>query len=267
MTLPKGWSSPDVDPRMPSSGRIYDYILGGFTNFESDRILTDQIREEMPEVVDGARAGRAFLRRAITFLATESGITQFLDLGSGIPAVGSAYDVARAYVPAARIACVDVDPVIVTLGRKMFADNPSATMVCADFLDPDTVLADPDIVGLIDFTRPVAVVMSSVLHFIPDEANPAEVIARIHERVVPGSALVVSHFIDDGPGGKAERLAVMTADMARHALARTPEQVEDLCSGFAFVDPGMVDVAYWRPEVDPATIPPSGWCGGVARRV
>src|SRR5262245_41805592 len=133
------WSPDDIDPSVPSAARMYDYVLGGFANFESDRRLADWLAETLPEVTRGARANRAFLRRAVRFLMARD-VAQFLDLGSGIPTAGNVHEIVHAVNPAARVCYVDIDPVAVTISRKMLADNPCATAFRGDVVNVDAVL-------------------------------------------------------------------------------------------------------------------------------
>jgi len=268
VTVLPDWLPEDIDPTIPSSARVYDYILGGFNNFEADRVLADRIAANVPGAVEGARANRAFLRRAVTFLVAEAGITQFLDLGSGIPTAGNVHEVAQLLDPEVRVAYVDIDPVAVSMGKKALADNPHATAIRGDLLDVEKILADPEITGLIDFTRPVAVLVLSVLHFVPDEADPGAIIARIGQELIPGSFLAISHFCSGGgPPGLTERAVNLSRQMPTASTPRSQAGIEGLFDGFDILDPGVVDVASWRPDESrarTAVAAPVWLLGGVA---
>lgn len=257
------WSPDDIDPAVPSSARMYDYVLGGFNNFEVDRKLSDWVSETMPEVARGARDNRAFLRRVVTFLVREAGIRQFLDLGSGIPTVGNVHEIAQRLVPETRVAYVDIDPVAVSVARRLLAGNPHATAVRGDLTDVESVLADPEVRELLDFTRPVAVLLVSVLHFVPESARPADIIARLRKVLAPGSFLAISHFTDDGQQEYARRIVAMSRQTPTPTTPRTRAQVADLFTGFTLVAPGLVDAAEWRPEDPDAPVSRSGWYGAV----
>jgi len=259
------WSPDDIDPQIPSSARMYDYVLGGFNNFEVDRKLADWVQETMPEVAQGARDNRAFLRRLVSFLVREAGVDQFLDLGSGIPTAGNVHEIAQRLHPGARVVYVDVDPVAVSASRRLLADNPDATAIRANLTDVDAVLADPEVAALLDFTRPIAVLLVSVLHFVPESANPAAAIARLREAVAPGSYLAISHFTDEGREGDAQRIVAMSRQTPTTTTPRSRAQIGALFDRFTLLAPGVVDVSQWRPEEvgrdSPAAF--SGWCCGV----
>ncbi|WP_024806560.1 SAM-dependent methyltransferase [Nocardia sp. BMG51109] len=257
------WSPDDIDPNVPSSARMYDYVLGGFNNFEVDRKLADWVSETMPEVAQGARDNRAFLRRVITHLVTERGVGQFLDLGSGIPTAGNVHEIAQRLVPGTRVAYVDIDPVAVRVSRQLLAENPDATAVRGDLTDIEPILADPEVRALLDFTRPIAVLLVSVLHFVPDSARPRSVIERLRNALAPGSFLAISHFTHEGREDYAKRIVAMSRQTPTTTNPRTRARIEDLFGDFTLVAPGLVDVTEWHPEEDVTPTGRSGWYGGV----
>lgn len=171
MTRPS-WAPEGIDLDRPSASRVYDYFVGGMHNFEIDRTLARQIESFTPNVAETMRANRDLLRRCVRHLV-DAGITQFLDLGSGIPTVGNVHEVAQARNPQARVVYVDIDPVAVAHSRAILDGNPHATVVQADVAEPDTILNDPLVREVLDFDRPIAVLLLGVLHFVPDEADPA----------------------------------------------------------------------------------------------
>lgn len=261
-TLPD-WSPDDIDPQIPSSARMYDYVLGGFNNFEVDRKLADWVQETMPEVAQGARDNRAFLRRLVTFLVQEAGVDQFLDLGSGIPTAGNVHEIAQRLRPGARVVYVDIDPVAVSASRKLLAGNPDATAIRADLTDIEAVLADPEVTALLDFSRPIAVLLVSVLHFVPESANPGAAIARLRGAVPPGSYLAISHFTDEGRENEAQRIVAMSRQTPTTTTPRSRARIEALFDGFTVLEPGVVDVSRWRPDEKAAPAAFSGWYCGV----
>ncbi|WP_324194146.1 SAM-dependent methyltransferase [Nocardia blacklockiae] len=257
------WSPDDIDPAVPSSARMYDYVLGGFNNFEVDRKLADWVSQTMPEVAQGARDNRAFLRRVVTFLVREAGIRQFLDLGSGIPTAGNVHEIAQRLDPDTRVAYVDIDPVAVTVSQRLLAGDPHATAVRGDLTDIAPILADPEVRGLLDFSRPVAVLLVSVLHFVPESARPADIIAELRKTLAPGSSLAISHFTHEGREEYAKRIVAMSRQTPTTTTPRTREQIEELFAGFTLVEPGLVDAVEWRPEEPEPPTTRSGWYAGV----
>ncbi|MCA1656060.1 MAG: SAM-dependent methyltransferase, partial [Pseudonocardiaceae bacterium] len=182
------WARESIDLERPNAARIYDYLLGGAANFEQDRVFAEKLLEVMPQARAAARLNRAFLRRAVRF-CVEAGIRQFVDIGSGIPTAGNVHEIAQAVAPTTRVLYVDNEPVAVTHSELLLRDNPWATNMRGDLTDPEPVLASP----LIDFSQPVAVLMVSVLHFVPDSAAPHEAVARYVSALAPGSFLGLSH--------------------------------------------------------------------------
>ncbi|MFB9235758.1 SAM-dependent methyltransferase [Plantactinospora siamensis] len=243
---------PDLDT--PSPARVYDYFLGGSHNFASDRALAARMQQAMPDIGQIMWANRAFLRRAVRALV-ELGIRQFVDLGSGIPTVGNVHEIAQQAAPDTVVAYVDIDPVAVAQSRAILADNPRTVVLHADLTDPDRVLADPALRGLIDLDRPVAVLLVGVLHQLAD-ASPAEVIGRYRDRMAPGGYLALSHASsDERPDALALRDTYNRgyARAAQMTLRSRPE-IERLFAGFVLIEPGLVQLPEWRPDwpVDPA---------------
>ncbi|MBB5957641.1 hypothetical protein FHS29_004236 [Saccharothrix tamanrassetensis] len=238
---------PDIDLTRPSAARVYDYYLGGAHNFAVDREMARQAIEMWPEVPLIMQANRAFLRRAVEF-CVERGVRQFLDLGSGIPTVGNVHEVARRADPGAQVVYVDNDPIAVTYSRTILEDDKQTAVVQEDLRRPAHVLAAPDVRRLLDFDRPVAVMMVAVLHFVPDDDGPADIVAAYRDAVPPGSYLVVSHATQDGQETRADS----HQDLYRKRTAtpmtmRSKDQVRDLFAGYEVVEPGVVHLPLWRP--------------------
>jgi hypothetical protein len=250
-TSPVSWSHPvarSEDFDRPSSARVYDFLLGGSAHGAVDRDLGRELILAEPLVVAIARENRSFLRRAVTVLV-EAGIDQFLDLGSGIPTVGSTHEIARRIVPAVRVAYVDVDPVAVAHGELLLADEQGLTATWADLRDPESVLAAPGVAGLLDFSRPVGLLMSSVLQHVPDADDPAGVVRTYLSCLAAGSALALSHLTGDDPRIDIAALRRLTQAYPREGLTpRSLGEVAPLVSGVDLLDPGLVYAAQWRPE-------------------
>jgi SAM-dependent methyltransferase len=242
---------------------MYDYFLGGTNNHDADRAAAEEIRRVLPTVADVARANRAFLQRAVRFVA-ESGIDQFLDLGTGLPTQGNVHEVARAVRPGARVAYVDNDPLVAAHARALVDADERTAVVEADLRDPGAVLDDPQVRELIDFGRPVCVLFVAVLHFVPDERDPAGIVRRFTEAVPAGSHVILSHAAVE------ERRNVNVGETYRSQsanaalIARTREQVAGLLDGLTILEPGVVPLHEWRP-VGGEYITGAGWTA-VARK-
>ncbi|CAO5236621.1 SAM-dependent methyltransferase [Frankia sp. AgKG'84/4] len=251
-----GWAT-GVDVDRPSAARMYDYALGGSHNFEADRQALLGAAKVFPDVMLSARANRLFLSRAVRFLVTDLGVTQFLDLGSGVPTVGNVHEVAQSIDPAARVVYVDIDPVAIAHAQALLADNPLATALRADIREPATILAAEE-VSLLDFSRPIAVLMLTVLHFVADEEDPAALVRTFREATAPGSALVLSHLTTDADG-VAEQVRDMRTVLSASSSPISPRskpEIAGLLDSYELVEPGLVLVPSWRPEMDPAGLDP-----------
>lgn len=227
------------------AARVYEVWTGGKDHFAADRTAAEQVAARAPWVVQGARANRAFVQRAVRFLAAR-GVGQYLDIGCGLPAAGAVHKVARQHQPDARVVYVDHDPVVLAHARALLAD-PLTTVVAGEVRDPRALLADPVLRGQLDLGRPVAVLLTALLHFIPDEDDPRAIVATFRDALVPGSFLVVSHAADlpDVPGRPARAAGSHEAARVYRELAgpfslRTPAEVGALFDGWELVDPGLV---------------------------
>jgi len=241
------WAPAEVDLERPSAARVYDYYLGGFHNFPADREMAKEAIRMWPELPLMMQANRGFLRRAVRFAVGE-GVTQFVDIGSGIPTVGNSHEIARQADPSSRVVYVDVDPVAVAHSRAILADDESTTVVQADFRDPDRILGDESLRALIDLDRPVAILLVALLHFVPDKDNPRELIARLRDAVAPGSFLVISHASQDGQPVLADSHQKLYARTATPMSMRSQAEIEKFFDGFELVEPGVVPLQKWRPE-------------------
>jgi hypothetical protein len=247
------WVPEAADIERPSAARMYDYYLGGSHNFTADRALAEEYIRVLPEIKAISVANRAFLRRAVSLL-TREGIDQFLDLGSGMPTAGNVHEVARAGNPDARVVYVDADPVTVATGNNLLTEDPGTKYLHADFRDPEEILRNPAVTSHLDFTRPVAVLMVAVLHFVPDEDDPAALVEAYRSACVPGSPLVCSHATNEYQP-ETMRQASDVYKRASHSMHfRSREEISSLVQGYDLLVPGLVDVIRWRPEpedIDP----------------
>lgn len=243
-----GWVPDSVDVDRPSTSRMYDYFLGGSHNFAADRRVATEALQHMPELPMVLRANRAFLRRAVRYLV-QAGMTQFLDLGSGIPTAGNVHEIAQRADPGARVVYVDIDPVAVAHSRAILAGNDNATAVQADLRQPEQLLTDRELTRVLDLSRPVAVLLVAVLHFLPDSEDPGGIIARLRPALAPGSYLVISHASADGaaPTGMDPAREVY-ARSNNPIIMRSRAQIEALFAGFELVEPGLVRLPRWRPD-------------------
>ncbi|WP_433531337.1 SAM-dependent methyltransferase [Micromonospora sp. CA-263727] len=257
--------------------RIYDYLLGGTQNFEPDREAARQLLRAFPEAADTARSNRLFLGRAVRTLA-EAGIRQFLDLGSGIPTQGNVHEIAQATALAVRVLYVDIDPVAVVASNQILAGNPTCRAIEADFTRPDLILdslTGGDLATVIDISQPTALLYCSVLQVIPNDRIDG-VVAPIRDRLVPGSAMVISHpsttVTDQHDESTVSKVTdVYRARTATEIVLRTDAELASLFGDYTMIEPGLVPVDQWRPELgapDPyaAGPAPSPMRGAVAFR-
>jgi SAM-dependent methyltransferase len=262
------WVPPDVDIKRANVARVYDYWLGGSHNFLPDQDLGRAIAVVEPKAREIARANRAFLGRAVRFLAA-AGIRQFLDIGSGIPTAGNVHEVAQHAAPGAHVVYADIDPVAVAHSKAILAGNASAATIEADLREPEKILTDPTVGRLIDFSQPAGVLLVAVLHFIADADDPWRVVATLRDALAPGSYLVLCHGTDDSKPSVAHAAEkVYNRSVSTDVHLRSRAEIQRLFDGFSLVDPGLVFIPQWRPE-SPADVPddPSQFWGlvGVGR--
>ncbi|MBO3744255.1 SAM-dependent methyltransferase [Actinoplanes flavus] len=240
-------AEPPIDPNRPSAARIADLFLGGTHHFASDRAVAARAIELVPETPAIARANRGFLRRAVKYAAGR-GIRQFLDLGSGIPSANNVREAARDVAPDARVVHVDLDPTAVLYARHQLADDPRAAAVHGDLLRPAALLDEPEIRDLLDLDQPVAVLLSSVLHFLPDGPALDAALATYREAATPGSVLAISHVTPGDHTDLTERFTALYNRTETPLTPREPAAVERLFAGWRLVEPGLVYCPQWRPD-------------------
>jgi hypothetical protein len=268
-----GWSELGIDTSVPNIARVYDYWLGGKDNFAADRETADRWERAIPQLPWLARQNRDFLQRAVRFCAGE-GITQFLDIGSGLPTNQNVHEVAQLVSPDSRVMYVDIDPVVVRHAQALLSGSHTGA-IRGDVCRPDDILSAPEVRQLIDFTQPVAVLVLAVLHVIPDEADPGGCLARLRDVMAPGSFLAISHAdVSPAHAVGTRRLShaareLEEADKTLAAVpARTREEIAGFFGGLTLVEPGLTDVWAWRPDGDMAitTTEFMKILGGVAKK-
>ncbi|WP_405763066.1 SAM-dependent methyltransferase [Streptomyces sp. NBC_01420] len=244
------WAPQGIDISVPSVSRMYDFYLGGSHNFEVDREAARKAMEFMPGLPKAMQANRAFMRRAVRYALSE-GVTQFLDIGSGIPTFGNVHEVAQAVDPAARVAYVDHDPVAVAHSQAVLEGNEGATISAADLRRPQEIRDSPEVAKLLDFDRPVALLLVAVLHFIEDSDDPRAAVAALRDMLAPGSFLVVTHAAYEGiPLSREEAGGTVGVyqNIRNPLVMRTREEIAGFFDGFELVEPGLVPMPEWRPE-------------------
>ncbi|WP_037914620.1 SAM-dependent methyltransferase [Actinacidiphila yeochonensis] len=251
MTDRPSWAPQGIDLSVPSVSRIYDYFLGGSHNFEVDREAAKVALAALPGIPKVGQANRAVMRRAVN-LAVERGITQFLDIGSGIPTFGNVHEVAQARRPGARVVYVDNDPVAVQHSRAVLSDNHDATIAAADLRDPVSILEAPETRALLDLDRPVALMLVAVVHFLSDADKPAEIIATLRDALAPGSMMLITHGTASEAGILPGQRNVQQVYQrtATPLILRSAAQLEPFFEGFEILEPGIVPLPHWRPEGD-----------------
>ena len=256
------------DITVAHQARMYDYVLGGKDNYAADRAAMDAALEVWPDMAYGARANRAFLGRAVRYLAEEAGIRQFLDIGTGIPTAGNTHEVAQAVAPESRVVYVDYDPVVLAHARALLnSSGPGATeYIDADLRDTSAILAQA--AGLLDFTRPVAVTLLSILHAIPDPDDPWAIVATVMDAVPSGSYLAISTSAGDllRPEALARLKDTWKGSVQQQLTFRDREQVVRFFAGTDLVEPGLVPVDEWRAEPGTASEGNSAMWAGVGRK-
>ncbi|MFG2985789.1 SAM-dependent methyltransferase [Streptomyces sp. NPDC048258] len=244
------WAPPGIDISVPSVSRIYDYYLGGSHNFEVDRQAARRAMEFMPGLPKIMQANRAFMRRAVRHAVAE-GVTQFLDIGSGIPTFGNVHEIAQAASAEARVVYIDHDPVAVAHSRAVLDGDDRSAVVAADLRKPRDILAAPEVGRLLDFDRPVAVLLVAVLHFLEDADDPYAAVAELRDALAPGSLLILTHASFEGIP-LTEEVASGTVgvyrDIRNPLVMRSGEQISRFFDGFEWVEPGLVSMPEWRPD-------------------
>jgi hypothetical protein len=275
--MPQGQGT-GTDPELPQDintdvahpARVYDYWLGGKDNFPADRALAEMMIQAIPNMRGLAAANRAFLRRAVRYLAAEAGVRQFLDIGTGIPTSPNVHEVAQEAAPGARVVYVDNDPIVLAHARALLTsqDAGETAFIMADLRQPKSILDHPTLAATLDLSQPVAVMLVAVLMYFrdTDDPNPFEMVATVMEPMPSGSYLAVTHPTPDfNPEETAQ--AVAAAEAAGITLVPRPQaEIARFFSGLDVVDPGVTPVLSWRPDEPPADPRSAYYWAGIARK-
>jgi SAM-dependent methyltransferase len=246
---------PEIDTTQPSVARVYDAILGGRDNFAVDRAVAGEAVKAMGDGGNGARLNRAALGRAVRYMASH-GVSQFLDLGSGLPTVRNTHQIAQTIDPGARVVYVDNDPTVYLHGRALLADDASTIVVLADIRTPEQLLAMDEVRGFLDFSKPLGLILSAVIHHVLDEEDPHRIVGSYKRALAPGSYLQLTHFCDESPEARANS-EVLRRSLGRGQV-RSREEITRFFDGLDLVQPGVVFLPEWRPDSVPNEAAPGG---------
>ena len=254
-----------IDVSVPNAARMYDYYLGGDNNFPADRQAAEKVLRIAPWIRATALENRAFMRRAVSVLARDEGIRQFVDVGTGLPTRGNVHEVAHRAAPDARVVYVDNDPVVLGHSRSLLSRVQNAATVRADLRQPASVIGHQDLTALIDWETPVALLLVAVLHFVTDDEDPAGIIGEFREVMAPGSYIVISHLHHEGRDESLRRMFSIYRNASASLTARTREQILAFFTGFDLLEPGLVPLQKWRPTSEPDPAEEIWGLGGVGR--
>lgn len=269
-----GGGAIDLQFGRPHPARVYDYLLGGKDNFPADREAAAAGLKANPNSRIPPRENRAFLRRAVAYLAREAGIAQFLDIGTGIPTSPNVHEIAQGINPSARIVYVDNDPIVLAHARALLTSGPDGrtAYIHADITDPGKILSSPELLETLDLSQPVGLLLIAVLHFVADEDDPAGLVAKLLASLPSGSYLVLSHLTGDFDPQAWEGVAAVYRRSGVVMQVRSKPTIEGFFAGLELVDPGVVSLPRWRPDPDVAEagVQPSDAAvsvyGGIARK-
>jgi hypothetical protein len=257
---------PGIDTSVAHIARVYDYWLGGKDNFAADRKAGDQALEVYPNMVHSVRSNRAFLARAVRYLAGECGIRQFLDIGTGIPTANNTHEVAQAVAPDSRVVYVDNDPIVLAHARALLVSSPqgSTAYIDADARKPESIL--PVAGRVLDFSQPVAVMLIAILHMVEDSQDPAGLVRTLMAAVPSGSYLALSHPAADTVAAAPAVQQRLNQFMAQRLTLRDHAGTAQFFEGLELVEPGLVKAAEWRPDTELEAKSPGDLWVGVARK-
>jgi hypothetical protein len=260
-----------LDTTVPHSARVWNYFLGGKDNFAADREAGDQYQAIFPEIMDIARADRGFLGRAVRHIAGEAGVRQFLDIGTGLPTLDNTHEVAQRVAPDSRIVYVDNDPMVLVHAQALLTSSPQGVTdyIEADLREPEKILAEA--ARTLDFSRPVAIMLLGILHFITDTDEVFTIVDRLRDAVPAGSYLALTHAtleLGEQSDANAEAQAMWNEKAAVPITPRTKQQILRFFDGMQVLEPGLVSMSRWRPDGSPDQ-PPAEVAGysGVGRKV
>jgi hypothetical protein len=260
-----------IDTSTAHEARFYDYWLGGVDNYPADRRLGDEIAAHIPGIRSMARANRAFLGRAVRYAVANLGITQFLDIGTGLPTARNTHQVAQEVNPAARIVYVDKDPLVLAHARALMKGVPEGrtAFIHADLCEPESILRDPQLTGTLDMNRPIGIMLIAVLMYFHDSEGIHEIVGQLLDAVPAGSSLAISHATADFNPKSAERAAEAAQRGGITMITRDRAETEKFFAGTHLLAPGVTTLEEWHPElaevplfdVEPHTGPTWAWCG------
>jgi hypothetical protein len=242
------WAVPEaVDLSTPNVARMYDYYLGGKNNFASDREAAEQALEFAPQIRLAAQQNRAFMGRAVRYLA-EAGVRQFLDVGTGLPTQSNVHEVAQDAAPDARVVYVDNDPVVLAHGRAILGGAEHVQIVQADLRRPEEILDRPGVRERLDFDQPIAILLLAIVHFLQDADDPEAIVGRFRAALPSGGHLVLSHVCGEALPESVPGVTEVYNHSTTPIVARSPERIAGLFGDLDLVEPGVVNVAQWRPD-------------------
>jgi len=266
--------SKPIDVSKPNVARVYDCMLGGKDNFAADREFVAELLRFAPKAPLGAISNRQFLRRVVRYLVIEAGVTQFIDLGTGLPTQGNVSEVAHEFSPGAHVVHVDYDPIVYTHGKALLADERTTDFVLGDVRRPAEILADPVLRSLIDFDRPVGLLLFAILHHVEDDDRPERIMGEFRDAMPSGSYLAISSLRLPGPElAELRAITIEGEKLMTGALGsgrwREDSEILSWFGDWGLIEPGLVPLADWRPAVqNPAPHPElqHSFSGGVARK-
>jgi hypothetical protein len=257
----------DFNPNAPNVARIYDWLLGGKDNFAADRQAGEELLQAVPSAAVAARENRAFLGRAVRFLAEEAGIRQFLDIGAGLPSARAVHEIVRGCEPMARVVYADHDPVVIRHADALIGGALNVAAIQADLRQPRALLAQANTCHLIDLAEPIAILLVAVLHFLDDSADPWAIVSFLKDQIAPGSYVVISHVTDDHVSADAAQQARQAYQSASApGVPRTWGHIARFFGGLELVSPGLVNVSRWRPDHLGPPPGPALFYAGVGRK-
>ncbi len=259
-----------IDTSKPHSARVYDFYLGGKDHFAADRETGEKAMRSWPAVRTAVRENRAFLGRAVRYLACDAGIRQFLDIGTGLPSANNVHEVAQTVAPESRVVYVDNDPIVLAHARALLKGAPEGrtAYIEADLREPEKILASRAVAETLDLNRPVVLMLVAILHFLPDGDDPARIVATLLDALPPGSYLVASHVTPEHDPAGVGGLERTYRQSGIPAQARPASQFAALTfPGLEMIEPGVVLVSDWRPPGGRRPAPAEvNWYGGIGRK-
>jgi hypothetical protein len=258
-----------IDASRPNIARVYDYLLGGKNNFAADRAVGDQIIKSLPASQVGVRAQRQVLARVVRFLVGEAGITQLLDVGSGLPTADNVHQIAQRVSPATRVVYLDNDPVVLTHAHALLADDRQTFAAAGDLADPASIVENPEVREYLDWDQPIGLLLCGILHYMLDSNQPVQLMAALVDALPAGSYVFIHHLLHTSDPASASLEAAIQRGLGQ-AQFRTRQEILDLFVGLDLVEPGLVLVPQWRPDPDTPSAESHRVltlaCAGVARK-